>query len=49
MGWLSFRYDSDKDWIDSYTKVHRFVDQQVKRALRETEKESKSDLDSPPV
>ena len=49
MGWLSFRYDFDKDWIDSYTKVHRFVDQQVKRALRETEKESKSDLDSPPV
>jgi cytochrome P450 monooxygenase len=49
-GWLRFRYAFDKDWRDSYTLVHRFIDQQVERALKETEKEDDQiDLDSPPA
>ena len=38
-GWFQFRlhrYNEDKDWKEAYTKVHRFVDGQVERALRET-------------
>lgn len=38
-GWLQFRlhrYNKSKEWKDAYTKVHRYVDDQVARALRET-------------
>ena len=45
-GWFKFRYDFDKDWKDTYTTVHRFVDKQVERALRDTEKEGKANLNS---
>ena len=47
-GWLRFRYDFDKDWIDSYTKVHGFVDKQVERALKETKSSMTVDLDLQP-
>jgi cytochrome P450 monooxygenase len=39
-GWLQFRlyrYNSNKEWKAAYSKVHKFVDEQVARALRETE------------
>ena len=48
-GWLRYRYEFDKDWKSSYTKVHRFIDQHVERALRETKDEDKTDVDSQPV
>ena len=48
-GWISWKYDYNKDWIDSYSKVHRRVDQQVSRALRETEKMSDGDPEAQPV
>ena len=48
-GWLHFRYNFNKDWVNSYTIVHRFVDQQVKRALEDTKKGAEVQLDSAPV
>ncbi|KAF7879434.1 hypothetical protein EAF04_000630 [Stromatinia cepivora] len=38
-GWLQFRlyqYNENKEWKNAYTKVHKFVDQQVARALQQS-------------
>ena len=49
-GWLQrLRYNFDKGWRSSCAKVHGLIDQQVERALRETEKEEKAYTSSPPV
>ena len=53
-GWLQYHiylYFEGKEYKDAYTKVHKFVDEQVARALRETEleKERPPESDSPPV
>ncbi|KAL9087161.1 MAG: hypothetical protein Q9165_006812 [Trypethelium subeluteriae] len=48
-GWTSFRYDYSREWREAYSKVHKFVDQQVERALRETEKEDRLVPDEPGV
>lgn len=50
-GWLQFRlhrYNEDKEWKDAYTKVHKFVDGQVARALQETAN-IEPETDAPPV
>ena len=49
-GFMDFRLHRasvDKDWKKAYTKVHRFVDEQVARALRETTEEVKPPSDGP--
>ena len=51
-GWLQYRiyrYLEGKEYKDAYTKVHKYVDEQVARALRETEDEKPPGPDGPPV
>lgn len=45
---LIYRYYEDKEWKDAYTKVHKYVDQQVVRALQETAND-KLHSDSTPI
>ena len=49
-GFMDFRLHRasvDKDWKEAYSKVHRFVDVQVARALRETTEEVKPPSEGP--
>lgn len=49
-GWLqynAYRYFEGKEYKDAYTKVHKFVDEQVARALRETENQEPPTPDNP--
>ncbi|MCJ1313136.1 hypothetical protein MMC25_006813 [Agyrium rufum] len=47
-GWLRLYYDFDKDWKESYKTVHRFIDREVERALRETKNEDEIEKVSTP-
>ena len=50
-GWTSFRYSFNKEWRESYSKVHQYIDRHVERALNETkeERQIETDLDGPKV
>jgi hypothetical protein len=50
-GWLQFRlyrYNEDKEFKEAYTKVHKYVDQQVALALEKSFNEIPKE-DGPPV
>ena len=49
-GWWDFRryrYNEDKEFKDAYKTVHRYVDEQVARALRETMNDKPASEDPP--
>ena len=42
-GWLAFRYDWNREYLNACDVVHQFVDAQATRALRETEVDKSAD------
>ena len=44
-GWTSFRHNFNKEWRDSYSTVHRYINRHVERALKEIKEEDRIDLE----